>query len=65
VGAWLTGRAREPDGFPMEVLDLAEVDLPLCDETCHPRLRDYQHDVAEAVNIRFVAPFLIEGANQP
>jgi len=32
----------------VEVVDLAEVDLPLFDEPRHPRLRDYEHEHTRA-----------------
>jgi hypothetical protein len=44
VGTWFTGRAREHDGFDVEVVDLAEVKLPFLDEPRHPRFHDYQLD---------------------
>jgi NAD(P)H-dependent FMN reductase len=44
VGTWFTGRAREHDGFEVEVVDLAEVNLPFLDEPRHPRFHDYQHE---------------------
>jgi NAD(P)H-dependent FMN reductase len=43
VGEWFAGRARDHGGFDVEVVDLAELALPLFDEPHHPRLRDYQN----------------------
>ena len=44
VGEWFAGVAREHGSFDVEVVDLAEVDLPFMDEPKHPRLGDYQHE---------------------
>lgn len=44
VAQWFADRAREDDRFAVEVLDLAEVGLPLMDEPNHPRLRSYVHE---------------------
>lgn len=41
VAAWFDDLARRHGGFDVEVVDLAEVDLPLFDEPRHPRLRQY------------------------
>lgn len=41
VAEWVVGAAREHAGFDVEVLDLAEIDLPFMDEPNHPRLRSY------------------------
>jgi NAD(P)H-dependent FMN reductase len=43
VATWFAQRAREHGGFTVEVVDLAEVDLPLFDEPKHPRLGQYEH----------------------
>ncbi|MGC9669016.1 NADPH-dependent FMN reductase [Planosporangium sp. 12N6] len=43
VGQWFAERAREHGGFDVEVLDLAEINLPFMDEPQHPRLRQYTH----------------------
>jgi NAD(P)H-dependent FMN reductase len=48
VAAWAAERARAHGGFEVEVVDLAEVDLPLFDEPRHPRLRDYEHEHTKA-----------------
>lgn len=44
VAAWFEQQARAHGAFEVEVVDLAEVGLPLFDEPDHPRLRKYQHD---------------------
>ncbi len=41
VAAWFAGEARTHGAFDVEVLDLAEIDLPLLDEPNHPRMRKY------------------------
>ncbi|MDX6703453.1 MAG: hypothetical protein QOF26_3679 [Baekduia sp.] len=43
IGTWFAGRARSHGGFDVNVVDLAELDLPLLDEPSHPRLRQYIH----------------------
>jgi NAD(P)H-dependent FMN reductase len=44
VAHWFTERAREHGRFELEVVDLAELALPLLDEANHPRLRQYTKD---------------------
>lgn len=44
VGEWFAQRATAHGGFDVELVDLAEVDLPFLDEPRHPRLADYEHD---------------------
>ena len=44
VGEWFAGEAERHDGFDVELVDLAEVDLRLFDEPKHPRMQDYAHD---------------------
>ncbi len=64
VGAWFAEEARQHGAFEVELVDLAEVGLPLLDEPKHPRLRDYQHEhtkrwsqsVAAADAYAFVSP---------
>ncbi|GGL85580.1 NADPH-dependent FMN reductase [Nakamurella endophytica] len=42
IARWFTDAARRHGGFDtVEVLDLADFDLPLLDEPHHPRLRTY------------------------
>lgn len=44
VGRWIHGVADAHPAFDAELVDLAEVGLPLYDEPAHPRLRKYQHE---------------------
>lgn len=48
VATWFVDAARSVDLFDVEVVDLAEVGLPLLDEPHHPRLRQYVHDHTKA-----------------
>ena len=41
VAAWFVDRARQYGGFEIEVVDLAEINLPFMDEPNHPMLRQY------------------------
>ncbi|MGH3795498.1 MAG: NADPH-dependent FMN reductase [Pseudonocardiaceae bacterium] len=43
IGEWAHRRATAHDAFDVELVDLAEVDLPLLDEPHHPTLRRYEH----------------------
>jgi NAD(P)H-dependent FMN reductase len=43
IATWFADRARSHGGFDVDVVDLAEVDLPMLDEPHHPRLRQYVH----------------------
>jgi NAD(P)H-dependent FMN reductase len=43
VAQWFTGWAVKHGGFEVNVVDLAELNLPLMDEPNHPRLRRYEH----------------------
>lgn len=44
VGAWMFAQARAHAKFDVELVDLAEVGLPLLDEPKHPRLAQYEHE---------------------
>ncbi|MEC3975743.1 NADPH-dependent FMN reductase [Amycolatopsis sp. H20-H5] len=44
VAGWIAERAEKHGGFEVEVLDLAELDLPIMNEPNHPRLRKYTHE---------------------
>jgi NAD(P)H-dependent FMN reductase len=44
VASWITGLARQHGQFNVELLDLAEIKLPMMDEPNHPRLKKYQHN---------------------
>ena len=48
VAQWFAHRAREHGGFAVELVDLAQVNLPLLDEPHHPRLRRYEHEHTKA-----------------
>jgi NAD(P)H-dependent FMN reductase len=45
---WFAGYAREYEGFDVEIVDLAEVDLPMFAEPEHPRLGRYTLDTTKA-----------------
>jgi NAD(P)H-dependent FMN reductase len=40
---WFVDVAKQEDLFELEVVDLAEVNLPFMDEPHHPRLHRYEH----------------------
>ncbi|MEX5633167.1 NADPH-dependent FMN reductase [Parafrankia sp. FMc2] len=44
VGSWIADAARAHGGFDVEVVDLAEVDLPLFNEPHHPMTGNYVHE---------------------
>ena len=44
VAGWFFEQARAHAKFEVELVDLADVDLPLLDEPKHPRFADYQHE---------------------
>jgi NAD(P)H-dependent FMN reductase len=64
VARWVQQLAEQHGGFDIELVDLAEIDLPVMDEPNHPRLRQYvnQHTkdwsatVARADAFVFVTP---------
>jgi NAD(P)H-dependent FMN reductase len=43
IANWVYERAVSHGGFQVELVDLAEVNLPFMDEPKHPRLREYTH----------------------
>jgi NAD(P)H-dependent FMN reductase len=43
IAEWFRDRAVAHGSFDVELVDLAEVDLPFMDEPNHPRLRQYTH----------------------
>ncbi|MEU9407638.1 NAD(P)H-dependent oxidoreductase [Streptomyces sp. NPDC048281] len=72
IGEWFEARAKEHGGFDeVELVDLAEVDLPFMNEPHHPRLGKYTHQhtrdwsakVAEADAFVFVMPEYNYGYN--
>jgi NAD(P)H-dependent FMN reductase len=52
VGHWFHDHAREHGRFEIDLVDLAEMNLPLFDEPKPPRLRQYQHDHTRAWSAR-------------
>jgi NAD(P)H-dependent FMN reductase len=52
VGHWFVEHAREHGRFDIDPVDLAEIDLPLFNESKHPRLRQYEHDHTKAWSAR-------------
>lgn len=44
IAAWITEAAKKHGKFEVELLDLAEINLPLMNEAAHPRLKQYQHE---------------------
>lgn len=48
VTAWFSEVAEKHGGFKVEVLDLAEINLPIFDEPHHPMLRQYEKDHTKA-----------------
>jgi NAD(P)H-dependent FMN reductase len=44
VARWFTERANEHGAFDVQVVDLAELELPFLDEPHHPRMRRYTKD---------------------
>jgi NAD(P)H-dependent FMN reductase len=43
IGDWFVEQAVQHGGFDVEVADLAEIDLPLFDESAHPATGQYVH----------------------
>ena len=54
VADYLVRRIGERGGFEIELLDLAEIDLPLLDEPHHPRLGRYEHAHTKAWSAEWV-----------
>lgn len=44
VAAWVAEAARAQGQFAVEVVDLADFDLPMLDAVAHPRLGKYEHE---------------------
>ncbi len=44
VAEWFRSVAEKHGGFTVELVDLAELNLPMMDEPNHPRLRQYVHE---------------------
>jgi len=48
VGEWFLQQARAHGKFDVELVDLADVNLPLLDEPRHPRFAQYEHSHTKA-----------------
>lgn len=48
VAGWFNDYARTHAKFNVEMVDLAEVNLPMLDEPKHPRLQEYEHEHTKA-----------------
>ena len=48
VSQWILEAARSHEGFEVELLDLAVINLPFLDEPNHPRLKQYKHEHTKA-----------------
>ena len=48
VGGWIQRMAEQHGGFDVELVDLAEQQLPILDEPNHPRLGQYVHPHTQA-----------------
>jgi NAD(P)H-dependent FMN reductase len=61
VAQWFLGRAARHGGFEIEMVDLAEWDLPLMDEPNHPRFQRYTsaHTLAWSAKISEADAFVI------
>ncbi|MEU0265104.1 NAD(P)H-dependent oxidoreductase [Nocardioides sp. NPDC006303] len=44
VGAWFAALAQKHEAFDVDLVDLADLSLPILDEPEHPALREYQND---------------------
>jgi NAD(P)H-dependent FMN reductase len=44
IGRWFNELAIASERFEVQLVDLAELDLPFMNEPLHPRLRQYHHD---------------------
>lgn len=64
LGEWFRDYARAKSNFDVDLVDLADFELPVYDEAKHPRMQDYQHEhtrrwsesVASADAYVFVTP---------
>jgi NAD(P)H-dependent FMN reductase len=73
LAAWIHARAVVHGGFDVELIDLAEVNLPMLDEPQHPRLgqyarqhtKDWSASVARADAFIFVLPEYNHGYTAP
>ena len=44
MARWFDEFARQHGNFDVELVDLADFDLPVYDEPAHPALQDYKHE---------------------
>src|SRR5215210_7910577 len=44
VAAWITELVKQTNRYNVELLDLAEINLPFMDEPAHPRLQQYKYE---------------------
>lgn len=44
VANWITELAKQTNKYNIELLDLAQIDLPFMDEPNHPRLQQYKYE---------------------
>jgi NAD(P)H-dependent FMN reductase len=73
VAQWFRAHAEAHEGFDVEVVDLAEVALPMMNEPNHPMMRKYEHDhtkawsatIARADAFAFVMPEYNHGMTAP
>jgi NAD(P)H-dependent FMN reductase len=73
VAQWFHSRAVAHGGFDIDLVDLAELNLPFMDEPNHPRLRQYTHQHTKDWSARvdaadafvFVMPEYNYGFNAP
>src|SRR5581483_968894 len=52
IAEWFYDHAVRQKAFDVELIDLAQVNLPLFDEPTHPRLRQYAHEHTRAWSAR-------------
>jgi NAD(P)H-dependent FMN reductase len=55
VGKWFNEVAKQHSEFEVELIDLAEVNLPFLDEPSHPVMQDYTKDHTKAWSKRIAA----------
>ncbi len=48
IANWAVEAAKKHGAFEVELVDLAEIALPMYDEANHPRLRQYEHEHTKA-----------------
>ena len=61
VGQWIHGRAAAHPAFEVDLVDLAELDLPFMNEPHHPRLRRYTlpHTMAWSARVEAADAFVM------